>query len=619
MVSNLEIKLEAQRSSSVINLDDCCIGDEGCQVLSNFLNKYTTVADLELKGNNIGGAGISALAQVLRSNYHLRSINLAWNNLGTSESGLQNLFNALGENRNLQKIDLNNNEIGPEVCNSIANCLKSNQSLHTLDLRWNRIGNSGAKAIIKGLQMNKSLQILELAGNKVSDDYLRQINDILNRNKTGGPYTFNNNENQRPNSFNDFSKNINANTQAQSLGSQFAYERVNIPNTQSHLISPSKKQQLSQAIEDEKLLINQRRVDLVKVLELETKKRQECEENFEKLREEFLKSELAESRIKSEMQARIDQLESEKQNLQLKLVRQTETFEKGDGHSKERQYYYEEMLGQSQRAYVQLEEQYKGMVEKLQQERSVLLKNNEKTFQTKIKSLEDQVRDLGELCDEQRIQIDQLEASKIDQKLDYDNQLYQLEKKYQHDRNKAEDIKLKHLESVIEKLTKEREDLNSQLKQDSKQMQEQFRVLSQQLERTQEKKMKEATLLKELEKENQIKKGQVDQLTKQNDELEKSLQKARTSREEILELVNQGQTTKDGQLKKLRDQIVDQQNSHKQLIEKLNKKILQLDSENRSLEEQANHVNKNNSSLKESIKVQMLQKMMETFEGIQKV
>lgn len=54
-----------------------------------------------------------------------------------------------------------------------------------MDLRWNRLGNSGAKAILKGLNLNKTLNILELAGNKVSDDYLRQINDFLNRNQTG--------------------------------------------------------------------------------------------------------------------------------------------------------------------------------------------------------------------------------------------------------------------------------------------------------------------------------------------------------------------------------------------------------------------------------------------------
>jgi Ran GTPase-activating protein (RanGAP) involved in mRNA processing and transport len=73
------------------------------------------VTDLELRGNNIGGAGISALAQVIRNNYTLKSISLEWNNLGASENGLQNFFNALAENRSIQKVDLNNNEIGPEI------------------------------------------------------------------------------------------------------------------------------------------------------------------------------------------------------------------------------------------------------------------------------------------------------------------------------------------------------------------------------------------------------------------------------------------------------------------------------------------------------------------------
>ena len=97
----LEVKLEAQRTSSVITLDDHCIGDEGCVVLAGFLNKYTTVTDLELKGNNIGSAGITALANVIRSNFTLRSISLGWNNLGLNENGLQNFFNALAENRSI--------------------------------------------------------------------------------------------------------------------------------------------------------------------------------------------------------------------------------------------------------------------------------------------------------------------------------------------------------------------------------------------------------------------------------------------------------------------------------------------------------------------------------------
>jgi Ran GTPase-activating protein (RanGAP) involved in mRNA processing and transport len=129
LLTNLEAKLEAQRSSSVISLSDHCIGDEGCQVLAHFLSKYTTVTDLELRGNNIGGTGITAIANVIRNNYTLKSISLEWNNLGNSDSGLQNFFNALAENRSITKIDLNNNEIGPEVGNFIATCLKSNSTL----------------------------------------------------------------------------------------------------------------------------------------------------------------------------------------------------------------------------------------------------------------------------------------------------------------------------------------------------------------------------------------------------------------------------------------------------------------------------------------------------------
>ena len=55
----------------------------------------------------------------------------------------------------------------------------------TLDLRWNRLGSTGGKGILKGLNANRGLQILELAGNKVSDDILRQVNDLLVRNKNG--------------------------------------------------------------------------------------------------------------------------------------------------------------------------------------------------------------------------------------------------------------------------------------------------------------------------------------------------------------------------------------------------------------------------------------------------
>ena len=86
---------------------------------------------------------------------------------------MKRFFGALGENRSLLKLNLKNNEIGPEIGEFVGNCLKSNTVLETLDLRYNRIGNQGAKAIMKGLNLNKTVTILEISGSNVSDDILR--------------------------------------------------------------------------------------------------------------------------------------------------------------------------------------------------------------------------------------------------------------------------------------------------------------------------------------------------------------------------------------------------------------------------------------------------------------
>jgi hypothetical protein len=86
---------------------------------------------------------------------------------------MKRFFGALGENRSLLKLNMKNNEIGPEIGEFVANCLKSNTVLETLDLRYNRMGNQGAKAIMKGLNLNKTVTILEISGSNVSDDILR--------------------------------------------------------------------------------------------------------------------------------------------------------------------------------------------------------------------------------------------------------------------------------------------------------------------------------------------------------------------------------------------------------------------------------------------------------------
>lgn len=110
--------------------------------------------------------------------------------------------------------------------------------------------------------------------------------------------------------------------------------------------------------------IEEKRLDLARELENESQRRRDAEDALERLKEEFMKKELEESRSRSDVQARIEQLEGEKQNLQIKIVRISDQFDKGDVCFKDKQSTYEAMLQEGKKAYLQLDETYKGLIEK---------------------------------------------------------------------------------------------------------------------------------------------------------------------------------------------------------------------------------------------------------------
>lgn len=136
----------------------------------------------------------------------------------------------------------------------------------------------------------------------------------------------------------------------------------------------------------ERQQIEDRRVDLAKEVDEESRRRFEAEEALDRMREEYLKKELEDSRLRSELEARVEQLESEKQTVQVKLVRVHEQYERGDQGLKEKCLSLEAVLQESRRAYQQLDETYKGLVEKAQSDKASAVKQCEKSYQVKIKS-----------------------------------------------------------------------------------------------------------------------------------------------------------------------------------------------------------------------------------------
>ena len=106
------------------------------------------------------------------------------------------------------------------------------------------------------------------------------------------------------------------------------------------------------------------------------------------------------------------------------------------------------------------------------------------------------------MSEEQKRQIDQLEAAKIDMKLDYDSQLFNLQRTYSQEQAKTEELRLRQLEQQLEKLAREREDLAGRYRQDSHHSIEQFKTLTDSLTKHEERLRTLTDRSQALEKEN---------------------------------------------------------------------------------------------------------------------
>ena len=104
---------------------------------------------LDLGDSNIGDRGATALADVLRYNTVLESLDLGYNNK-IGDLGAASLAAALKLNTALKTLILSENLIGDEGATALALALlNKNTALSELDLSSNKIGTAGAYAVRK--------------------------------------------------------------------------------------------------------------------------------------------------------------------------------------------------------------------------------------------------------------------------------------------------------------------------------------------------------------------------------------------------------------------------------------------------------------------------------------
>lgn len=143
---------------------------------------------LDLRGNNIQAKGAIALANGIKLNRSLRSLNLKWNAVGRDPTGVSALCEALKSNLTIGHVDFRNNRINNIGAKHVAEMLKANTTISHMDLSWNDLGVDGGIALLDGLKRNQTLIDCQLSGSKVGEETLHEVAFVLRRNRAAAAY-----------------------------------------------------------------------------------------------------------------------------------------------------------------------------------------------------------------------------------------------------------------------------------------------------------------------------------------------------------------------------------------------------------------------------------------------
>ena len=111
-----------------LDIGDCGMGSEAAGAMADLLRANTSMTILSLTGNKgVSVEGWREIALALRSNTHVHTLSLDYNNLG--DDGVKVIAEGLMKNVSVKSLDLEGNKIGDEGAAGILNLLRINRSL----------------------------------------------------------------------------------------------------------------------------------------------------------------------------------------------------------------------------------------------------------------------------------------------------------------------------------------------------------------------------------------------------------------------------------------------------------------------------------------------------------
>ncbi|XP_072133204.1 NACHT, LRR and PYD domains-containing protein 3-like [Mobula birostris] len=149
-----------------LNLQSCRIQCEGIQRLGPGLHKCQ---ELRLGDNELGDSGVKQVSVALR-NPECKIQKLGLVSVGLSDSGVEDLASTLSTNPSLTELDLNGNKLGDSGVKLVSAALRNPEcKIQTLVLDNVGLTDSGVEDLVSALSTNPSLMGLDLGTNSLTD------------------------------------------------------------------------------------------------------------------------------------------------------------------------------------------------------------------------------------------------------------------------------------------------------------------------------------------------------------------------------------------------------------------------------------------------------------------
>ncbi|KAK3819998.1 MAG: hypothetical protein J3Q66DRAFT_368032 [Benniella sp.] len=164
-----------------LNVGSNGLGAEGCSMIADAVRLNGTLNSLSLDMNEMGPMGASAMAAALASNQRLTHLYIPHNNIG--DQGLTEICESLKRNNSLISLDVELNQIGHGQSvvgmKALAEVLRTNKHIREINLSYNVFSSEAIQELMKGTADNSTLESIILTNCCITTQGATTIAEVL--------------------------------------------------------------------------------------------------------------------------------------------------------------------------------------------------------------------------------------------------------------------------------------------------------------------------------------------------------------------------------------------------------------------------------------------------------